>query len=128
MSDQIIVHDEAGSCPSLMSDDLVAGLATWNIRDHHVDLEAELTVITDCAPPGEEARGGEIMKEPHGLATSRRFMDSHLSFFKASSHLVSKKWKWNSPNFCYFCLNHSMLYCSSKAGIKCKARYWMAVP
>merc|ERR1739848_576485 len=35
------------------------GLATWNITENHVDLEAELTVISDCAPPGEEARGGE---------------------------------------------------------------------
>merc|ERR1739848_758201 len=35
------------------------GLNTWNTTDNHVDLEAELTVISDCAPPGEEARGGE---------------------------------------------------------------------
>merc|ERR1712168_944714 len=35
------------------------GLYTWNTTENHVDLEAELTVITDCAPPGEEARGGE---------------------------------------------------------------------
>merc|ERR1711913_102684 len=35
------------------------GLATWKTTDHHVDLEAELRVLTDCAPPGEEARGGE---------------------------------------------------------------------
>merc|ERR1712142_468386 len=38
---------------------LQQGLNTWNINDNHVDLESELAVITDCAPPGEEARGGE---------------------------------------------------------------------
>merc|ERR1712066_418382 len=35
------------------------GLYTWNSGENHVDLEAELAVIADCAPPGEEARGGE---------------------------------------------------------------------
>merc|ERR1711913_217682 len=35
------------------------GLHTWNINDNHVDIESELAVIADCAPPGEEARGGE---------------------------------------------------------------------
>lgn len=38
---------------------LLSGLNTWNINDNHVDLESELAVIADCAPPGEEARGGE---------------------------------------------------------------------
>merc|ERR1711868_213496 len=38
---------------------LQQGLNTWNINDNHVDLESELAVIADCAPPGEEARGGE---------------------------------------------------------------------
>ena len=37
----------------------VSGLNTWNINDNHVDLESELAVIADCAPPGEEARGGK---------------------------------------------------------------------
>merc|ERR1711970_480828 len=35
------------------------GLYTWNSGDIHVDIETELNVISDCAPPGEEARGGE---------------------------------------------------------------------
>merc|ERR1711970_694620 len=35
------------------------GLYTWNSGDIHVDIENELNVISDCAPPGEEARGGE---------------------------------------------------------------------
>ena len=38
---------------------LFLGLNTWNINDNHVDIESELKVITDCAPPGEEARGGK---------------------------------------------------------------------
>merc|ERR1712226_1443579 len=43
----------------LILNKLQQGLATWNIQQHHVDLESELNTITDCAPPGEEARGGE---------------------------------------------------------------------
>merc|ERR1711915_229227 len=35
------------------------GLYTWNSGDIHVDIDTELNVISDCAPPGEEARGGE---------------------------------------------------------------------
>merc|ERR1711872_702593 len=35
------------------------GLRTWSTDDIHVDIAKELSVITDCAPPGEEARGGE---------------------------------------------------------------------
>merc|ERR1711892_261988 len=35
------------------------GLCTWNSDAIHVDLEHELSTISDCAPPGEEARGGE---------------------------------------------------------------------
>ena len=38
---------------------VLSGLNTWNINDNHVDIESELAVIADCAPPGEEARGGE---------------------------------------------------------------------
>merc|ERR1711988_1550742 len=38
---------------------LQQGLNTWNINDNHVDIESELAVIADCAPPGEETRGGE---------------------------------------------------------------------
>merc|ERR1712226_1705256 len=43
----------------LILNKLQQGLATWNFQHHHVDIESELTTITDCAPPGEEARGGE---------------------------------------------------------------------
>ena len=39
----------------------VSGLNTWNSGENHVDLEHELDTITDCAPPGEEARGGEYI-------------------------------------------------------------------
>merc|ERR1712123_214788 len=35
------------------------GPYTWNSGETHVDIETELNVISDCAPPGEEARGGE---------------------------------------------------------------------
>merc|ERR1712106_575300 len=35
------------------------GIYTWNSGDTHVDIETELNVISDCTPPGEEARGGE---------------------------------------------------------------------
>ena len=38
---------------------VLSGLNTWNLNDNHVDIESELAVIADCAPPGEEARGGE---------------------------------------------------------------------
>merc|ERR1712079_564845 len=38
---------------------LQQGLNTWNTTDNHVDIDSELAVIADCAPPGEEARGGE---------------------------------------------------------------------
>ena len=47
--------------------DIIAGLATWKTTDHHVDLEAELRVLTDCAPPGEEARGGEAVGRVGGF-------------------------------------------------------------
>merc|ERR1711988_2068602 len=43
----------------LILNKLQQGLATWNIQHNHVDIESELATITDCAPPGEEARGGE---------------------------------------------------------------------
>merc|ERR1712066_525330 len=43
----------------LILEKLQQGLHTWNINDNHVDIESELAVIADCAPPGEEARGGE---------------------------------------------------------------------
>ena len=46
---------------------IFSGLNTWNINDNHVDLESELAVITDCAPPGEEARGGKIKNKKQEL-------------------------------------------------------------
>ena len=54
---------------------VLSGLNTWNINDNHVDLESELAVIADCAPPGEEARGGE---EPGpALAAGREYVSQH---------------------------------------------------
>ena len=38
---------------------LFAGLMTWSRGATLVDIEAELNTLSDCAPPGEEARGGE---------------------------------------------------------------------
>ena len=52
----------------------MSGLATWNITEHHVDLEAELSVITDCAPPGEEARGGHIYWETNKSQLTDSFL------------------------------------------------------
>ena len=37
----------------------VAGLLTWSSGATLVDLAQELNTISDCSPPGEEARGGE---------------------------------------------------------------------
>merc|ERR1711963_653442 len=38
---------------------LQQGLLTWSRGATLVDIEAELNTLSDCAPPGEEARGGE---------------------------------------------------------------------
>merc|ERR1712110_1244123 len=38
---------------------LQQGLLTWSRGATLVDIEAELNTLADCAPPGEEARGGE---------------------------------------------------------------------
>merc|ERR1711936_1185377 len=43
----------------LILEKIQQGLLTWDVGACHVDIEAELNVIADCAPPGEEARGGE---------------------------------------------------------------------
>ena len=62
-------------------------MATWDTQHHHVDIEAELTTITDCAPPGEEARGGEIQ----GSRGPRRQPDktkSNQSIFLSSRMLL----------------------------------------
>merc|ERR1711988_424433 len=84
----------------LILNKLQQGLATWNIRDHHVDLEAELTVITDCAPPGEEARGGErliqfatehlvteVLIHPQ-VNTLQQCMKNMLASFTKHRHIV----------------------------------------
>ena len=39
-----------------------AGLLTWSRGATLVDIEAELNTLSDCAPPGEEARGGECWR------------------------------------------------------------------
>ena len=54
---------------------VLSGLNTWNINDNHVDLESELAVIADCAPPGEEARGGE--RHGPALAGGREYVSQH---------------------------------------------------
>ena len=37
------------------------GLVSWDVSEIPVDISRELTVLTDCAPPGEEARGGKFI-------------------------------------------------------------------
>ncbi len=34
------------------------GLLSWDVSSSHVDLSQELSNITQCAPPGEETKGG----------------------------------------------------------------------
>ena len=36
-----------------------AGLLSWDVSSCHVDLERELKVVTEAAPPGEELRAGD---------------------------------------------------------------------
>merc|ERR1711970_1348267 len=57
----LIVVGEAFSVEhkKLILQKIQQGLYTWNSGDIHVDIETELNIISDCAPPGEEARGGE---------------------------------------------------------------------
>ena len=58
---------------------VLSGLNTWNINDNHVDIESELAVIADCAPPGEEARGGErSAPELEIRATPLTLLDTRL--------------------------------------------------
>merc|ERR1712170_146512 len=79
---------------------LQQGLNTWNINDNHVDLESELAVITDCAPPGEEARGGErliqfatehlvteVLIHPQ-VNTLQQCMKNMLASFTKHRHIV----------------------------------------
>ena len=35
------------------------GLLSWDASSCHVDLEKELKVVTEAAPPGEELRAGD---------------------------------------------------------------------
>ena len=37
----------------------LAGLLSWDVSSCHVDLERELKVVTEAAPPGEELRAGD---------------------------------------------------------------------
>lgn len=58
---------------------VLSGLNTWNINDNHVDIESELAVIADCAPPGEEARGGKrSAPELEIRATPLTLLDTRL--------------------------------------------------
>merc|ERR1711868_237846 len=79
---------------------LQQGLNTWNINDNHVDLESELAVIADCAPPGEEARGGErliqfatehlvteVLIHPQ-VNTLQQCMKNMLASFTKHRHIV----------------------------------------
>merc|ERR1712029_660438 len=79
---------------------LQQGLNTWNINDNHVDLESELAVIADCAPPGEEARGGErliqfatehlvteVLIHPQ-VNTPQQCMKNMLASFTKHRHIV----------------------------------------
>ena len=45
-------------CPILFALSL-AGLLSWDVSSCHVDLERELKVVTEAAPPGEELRAGD---------------------------------------------------------------------
>merc|ERR1712037_501673 len=48
-----------GEHKKLILQKLQQGLMTWSRGATLVDIEAELNTLSDCAPPGEEARGGE---------------------------------------------------------------------
>ena len=43
------------------------GLMSWDVSSCHVDLAKELDIITECSPPGEEARGGNCCPFDHFL-------------------------------------------------------------
>merc|ERR1712127_1162894 len=76
------------------------GLSTWSVEDVHVDIEGELSVITDCSPPGEEARGGErlIQFETENLVTEvlihpqvntlQQCMKNMLGSFTKHRHII----------------------------------------
>merc|ERR1712066_233881 len=84
----------------LILEKLQQGLHTWNINDNHVDVESELAVIADCAPPGEEARGGErliqfatenlvteVLIHPR-VNTLQQCMKNMLASFTKHRHIV----------------------------------------
>merc|ERR1712051_865111 len=84
----------------LILNKLQQGLATWNRTEHHVDIESELAVIADCAPPGEEARGGErliqfatehlvteVLIHPQ-VNTLQQCMKNMLASFTKHRHIV----------------------------------------
>merc|ERR1712045_780887 len=84
----------------LILEKLQQGLHTWNINDNHVDIESELAVIADCAPPGEEARGGErliqfatehlvteVLIHPQ-VNTLQQCMKNMLASFTKHRHIV----------------------------------------
>jgi hypothetical protein len=61
--------------PDLYSDTFfssVSGLLSWDVSFCHVDLEKELGVITDAAPPGEELRGGQSVSQSMAVRQSDR--------------------------------------------------------
>merc|ERR1712079_521472 len=79
---------------------LQQGLNTWNTTDNHVDIDSELAVIADCAPPGEEARGGErliqfatehlvteVLIHPQ-VNTLQQCMKNMLASFTKHRHIV----------------------------------------
>ena len=55
-----------------------AGLLTWSRGATLVDIEAELNTLSDCAPPGEEARGGETT---HHLSSFKNWEKRACDFF-----------------------------------------------
>ena len=40
-------------------------MVSWDVSEIPVDISRELAVLTDCAPPREEARGGEFSLQYH---------------------------------------------------------------
>ena len=78
---------------------LLSGLYTWNKGDNHVDIETELKIISDCAPPGEEARGGKISK-----IDFQRFSIHSFKTMKSNDQIkVIQKFQQYSDEFCMLC-------------------------
>merc|ERR1712066_2895 len=79
---------------------LQQGLLTWSRGATLVDIEAELNTLADCAPPGEEARGGErliqfatenlvteVLIHPQ-VNTLQQCMKNMLASFTKHRHIV----------------------------------------